>query len=140
MNLSSGKPPSRLRARVMTLGLAVALGLILFLPSPFTDVEAPTLPCRYEENCHCATPGVTVRWKAAYCMSINETDDFENAGVQNCLAASEPTSVAESGACEQNDYWRTKRCRAMHEDERGFATCTRANEMIPQFIDRGAGG
>ena len=33
----------------------------------------------------CAVPGELIHWQADFCMSKEQTDDFEQAGVQRCL-------------------------------------------------------
>jgi hypothetical protein len=73
-------------------------------------------------------------------MYFNETDDFENAGVQRCLARGEPASVANSGACEQNAYWKKMICQAMHTKKQDIRNCICDKEMIPRFVEKGAGG
>ena len=105
---------------------------------PATHV-AGAPPCKYEENCDCAVPGITLRWKAAYCMRVEETDDFENAGVQRCLAGADPEALAQLTACEQNAHWKTLICRAAH-DEKDVAACVDDATFVPRFVEQGPGG
>jgi hypothetical protein len=96
-------------------------------------------PCPLEENCGCAVPGITVRWQAAYCMAFEQTDDFEQAGVQRCLTRAEPAALRKASACEKNAYWKREICRAT----RGAAAvddCVRDPQFIPRMVARGAGG
>jgi hypothetical protein len=138
LSQSPGKLHRQWRANATLCGLSVVL--VFALPSHSTQAEISTSPCKYEENCQCRAPGVTARWKAVYCMYLNETDDFENGGVQRCLARAEPASVVKSGACEQNAYWKKKLCRAMHTKEQDIRNCIQDREMIPRFVEKGAGG
>jgi hypothetical protein len=104
--------------------------------------------CEYEENCDCAVPGITVRWKAAYCMFVNETDDLENQGVSSCLAQPDPASVTSLDACAQNAHWKEQWCAARHKPPKGededaeaaVRACVEDPEMIPALVKSGAGG
>src|SRR5215813_907186 len=83
------------------------------LASPSAAGQKPRgKACAYEQNCDCPAPGVTLRWKAAYCMATAKTDDFENEAVQQCLATPDPDAVRGQPACSQNAYWKTETCRA----------------------------
>jgi len=95
-------------------------------------------PCPYEENCDCAAPGITLRWKAASCMALAQTDDLESAAVQECLAKQDPDEVAKLGACEQNAHWKAELCRALH-DEKRVEECARDATFIPRFVEEGPG-
>ena len=96
--------------------------------------------CRYEENCECAVPGITIRWKGAYCMFVNETDDLESAGVGACLHAPEPRTLERASACARNAYWKEQLCRARHEDDAGAVReCVADAQAIPPFVEFGPG-
>jgi hypothetical protein len=98
-------------------------------------------PCKYEENCGCAVPGITIRWRAAYCMSLNETDDFEQEGVQSCLARPEPERLSKLNPCDRNAYWKEEICRAMHPgDEDAVRACAKDPKVMPRIVERGVGG
>ena len=114
--------------------------IILVLAVPPSAAVGGEPSCRYEENCGCAAPGITVRWKAAYCLHASETDDVESGPVQACLARKDPRSVAKRSACEQNAYWKARLCRAMHGKEDAVRGCIRDRSMIPRIVDKGAGG
>jgi hypothetical protein len=121
--------------------LAVALAFALAPRLTYcaeSKVPVPS-PCKYQQNCQCTVPGITIRWKAAYCMYLNETDDLENAGVQLCLARAEPDSVEKLGACEQNAHWKKMICGVRHEDKkRQVQKCVQDRRMIPRFVEVGA--
>lgn len=122
--------------RVLTVAVAFALPQL----PPLADTGVAAAPCKYEENCHCAVPGITVRWKAAYCMSLNETDDLEHAGVQECLARVEPRSLACRGSCEKNAHWKRMLCAALHKGNRkSTESCVQDRAMVPRFVEKGPG-
>jgi len=66
-------------------------------PGPRAD-DAKPARCKYEKNFRCAVPGITLRWKAAYRMAVEQTDDLEQAGVQRCLAAGHLEDVVHATA------------------------------------------
>lgn len=111
-------------------------------PAP---VPAPGKVCEYEENCECAVPGVTVRWKAAYCMFLNETDDLELQGVSACLSRPDPKALATAGPCARNAHWKRKLCGARHKvaGERdapaAIRACVEDPTMIPPVVRFGPG-
>lgn len=114
-------------------GLLVAVVLML-------QSGAPSSPCKYEENCRCAVPGITLRWKAAYCMYLNETDDLENAGVERCLARADSRSIAKLGPCDQNAHWKKMLCGAMHKtSQTQRRRCEQDKEFMPRFVEKGPG-
>ena len=117
-----------------------ALLLAVLVAGTAYGSDAPTPPCKYEENCRCAAPGVTARWKAAYCMHASETDDFESPPVQECMARPEPAAIAGRSACQRNAHWKAELCRAMHERERDIRRCIKDRKMIPRVVEKGAGG
>jgi hypothetical protein len=103
--------------------------------------RTPRQPCKYEENCDCRTPGITVRWKAAYCMAVNQTDDLEQAGVQRCLSQRDPAAIRTRSACAQNLYWKTRLCGELHKGRRSAVDeCVKDRAMIPRIVDHGPGG
>jgi hypothetical protein len=99
----------------------------------------PVPPCPLEENCDCQVPGITVRWRAASCMAIEQTDDFEHAGVQRCLNRAEPTPIIKAAACQKNAYWKRKVCRATR-DATAVDDCVRDPLIVPRIVAHGAGG
>ena len=96
--------------------------------------------CASEQNCDCPAPGVTLRWKAAYCMATAKTDDFENEAVQQCLATPDPDSVRGQPACSQNAYWKTETCRAARASKKEADACAKDRKFIPDIVAKGAGG
>ncbi len=81
-----------------------------------------------------------MRWKAAYCMALNETDDLENEGVSRCLYAADPPRLKKSTACDRNAYWKTELCRLAHpNDSTAVSACVADEKTTPQFIERGQG-
>jgi hypothetical protein len=96
--------------------------------------------CAYEQNCDCPAPGVTLRWKAAYCMATAKTDDFENEAVQQCLATPDPDAVRGQPACSQNAYWKTETCRAARASKKEADACAKDKKFIPDVVAKGAGG
>jgi hypothetical protein len=82
-----------------------------------------------------------LRWKAAACMWSNETDDFEQAGVQECLAEADPQELAGKTACEQNLYWKRKICAGLAERKlKNLDACVADKTFIPRIVEFGAGG
>lgn len=131
------RPPGWISAQVLSLALAVAL----VVASPATlagGTASKPVPCKYEENCDCAVPGITLRWQAAYCMSLEETDDLENDAVQKCLAKPDPDAVSKLAACEQNAHWKTMICRVVR-DKKEVEECARDKTFVPRFIEEGPG-
>ncbi len=117
----------------------LAVALIVAAPPALAAGEvAKPAPCKYEENCECAVPGITLRWKAAYCMSLAETDDLENQEVQRCLARPDPDEARRLGACEQNAHWKTMICRGLRERSE-VQQCLRDTTFVPRFIEGGPG-
>jgi hypothetical protein len=96
--------------------------------------------CAYEQNCDCPAPGITLRWKAAYCMATVPTDDFENEGVQQCLATPDPPAVRDQPACSQNAYWKTETCRVLRGGKKEADACAKDRKFIPDIVAKGAGG
>jgi hypothetical protein len=113
--------------------------LVVLAPSPIArgQVAGPAL-CKYEENCGCAAPGITVRWKAAYCMAANETDDFEQKGVQGCLARKDTEAVRKMRPCQQNAHWKAMICGVVRA-KRDVQACIRDRSFIPSIVEHGAG-
>ena len=107
-------------------------------PARAGDDVAPRPPCKYEENCHCAAPGITLRWKAAYCMALAQTDDLENGGVQACLARPDPPAVRKRTACGQNAHWKARICRSLSE-KADAEKCLRDKTFVPRFVEWGPG-
>jgi len=96
--------------------------------------------CAYEQNCDCPAPGITIRWKAAYCMAMVQTDDLENEAVQQCLATPDPAGARDQPACSQNAYWKTETCRILHASKKEAGACARDRKFIPDIVAKGAGG
>jgi hypothetical protein len=107
--------------------------------SPAAGSAAQPSPCPYEENCDCAAPGITLRWKAAYCMALEETDDLEQPGVQRCLGRSDPHRVKKLGTCEQNAYWKAKLCRVLHKTRKDIQECVDDKAFVPRLVEHGPG-
>lgn len=123
------------RAAVLTFAVAFAP----LLPA-WSEIGFAAPPCKYEENCHCAVPGITIRWKAAYCMYLNETDDLEQGGVQECLARAEPRSLARLGPCGKNAYWKRRLCTALHKGKKkSTESCVQDRTMVPRLVENGPG-
>ena len=121
---------------VLLVVLAVAHGLTS--DSGQTPAKPPA-PCPLEENCGCEVPGITVRWQAAYCMALEQTDDFEQAGVQRCLSRAEPAAIRKAAACQKNAYWKREICRATRGST-ALDDCVRDPLFVPRIVARGAGG
>jgi len=96
--------------------------------------------CAYEQNCDCPAPGIPLRWKAAYCMAMAKTDDFENEAVQQCLATPDPAAVREQPACTQNAYWKTETCRVVRASKKEADACAKDRTFIPDVVAKGSGG
>jgi len=125
--------------RVQALSPALAVTLAFASPPGLTVREAAKRsPCKYEEKCECAVPGITLRWKAAYCMYLEGTDDLESQGVQRCLARPDPDAVKKAGACRQNAHWKAMICRFVH-DAKDVRECVRDRTFVPRFIEHGPG-
>ena len=121
---------------IVFLGAFAAAG---GLAATASQTPRPAAPCALEENCGCAVPGITARWRAAYCMAREQTDDFEQAGVQRCLTRAEPAAIRKATACEQNAYWKREICRLTRGDA-AVDLCVRDPEFVPRIVARGAGG
>lgn len=130
----------KIKSRRMGALSPARAGVLAFVSLSTLAVGAVTepTPCKYEENCKCAVPGITLRWKAAYCMALNETDDLENQGVQQCLASPDPEPVRKLAACEQNAHWKTMICRIAH-DPKDVPECVRDETFVPWIIEEGPG-
>jgi hypothetical protein len=108
--------------------------------------SAPGKVCEYEENCQCAVPGITIRWKAAYCMFLNETDDLEHEGVGACLARPDPKSLAKADPCARNAHWKRELCAARQkfaaelDAPAAIQACVEDPTMIPPVVRFGPGG
>ena len=114
--------------------------LIVLAPVSLAGAQVAA-PARgpYEENIDCAAPGITVRWKAAYCMALSETDDFENEEVQRCLAKIDSQAVRKMRPCQQNAHWKAMICGVVR-DKKDVQSCIRDKTFIPSIVRRGAGG
>jgi hypothetical protein len=95
-------------------------------------------PCALEENCECVVPGITDRWRAAVCMALEQTDDFEQAGVQRCLNRSQPAAVRTLKPCARNEYWKRQLCQATSRRD-NVEACVRDKAFVPAIVARGAG-
>jgi hypothetical protein len=85
-------------------------------------------------------PGITIRWKAAYCMLLNATDDVEQEGVAACLSRQQPQAIATADPCAQNAFWKEQFCRVRHDELTAVRACVEDPAMIPRIVRRGAGG
>jgi hypothetical protein len=121
---------------VTPIAVMMLIGLV---PSPLAPRQVASPPCKYEENCDCAAPGITVRWKAAYCMALNETDDFEQEGVQRCLNRTDTAAVRRMRPCQQNAHWKAMICGVLRE-RKEVQACIRDRTFIPSIVARGAAG
>jgi hypothetical protein len=96
--------------------------------------------CPYEENCSCAVPGITIRWKAAYCMALNQTDDLEQRAVSACIAQREPPILRGRGACAKNEHWKREMCRVLvRGDGRKITACVLNPTTVPSIVKKGPG-
>jgi hypothetical protein len=126
----------------------VPLFLVLFgsaigAPTRQVSVAQPQRPrpaCKYEQNCECPVPGITLRWKAAYCMALNETDDFEQSGVTECLDRPDDRSLTSRSACAQNAHWKEQWCRLLDKEPAAARQCIADPKMMPRIVEFGAGG
>ena len=106
---------------------------------PLDLVECEQTPtCALEENCECQVSGITARWRAAYCMALEQTDDLEQAGVQRCLSRPEPSAIRHATACGKNEYWKRMICRAT-PSRTDVEACVRDRTFIPGIVARGPG-
>ena len=126
--------------RLEAVSAAVAC-LIAFAssPSPVAGQRTQPSPCRYEKNCECAAPGITLRWKAAYCMHLEATDDLDQAGVRRCLARPDPPSIAKLGPCDQNAHWKSEICRFLNKKAKDARKCLHDRKFVPRFVESGEG-
>ena len=132
---------SRVRAWcIARLGCVSALAVATTAAPPPDAIACEQAPaCALEENCECQVAGITARWRAAYCMALEQTDDLEQAGVQRCLSRPEPSAIRHATACGKNEYWKRMICRATprRNDVEG---CVHDPAFIPTIVARGAGG
>jgi len=129
-----------MRRTVVTAGIVVAACLAAVGSGRAAGQKPRGKACAYEENCDCPAPGITLRWKAAYCMATAMTDDFENEAVQQCLATPDPAAVRGQQACAQNAYWKSELCRVVRSAKKDADACARDRKFIPDIVARGAGG
>lgn len=126
--------------RAQAIPLALAIAFAFTAPPRLTASEAAEpSPCKYEENCECAAPGITLRWKAAYCMYLEETDDLENEGVRRCLDKPDPDAVKKLQGCEQNAHWKTLICRVLYKTKKEARQCVGDKTFVPRFVQSGPG-
>lgn len=104
-------------------------------PHPAGPAEPP---CALEENCDCPVPGVTIRWLAAYCMAVNETDDEANPAVSDCMTSHEAQEKGES-ACDANRRWKEKLC-AQAPGVSDVQACVKDPSFLPYPVPSGIGG
>src|SRR4051812_24878818 len=102
-----------MRRTLVTASFVVAACAVAAVSGRAAGQKPRGKACAYEENCDCPAPGITLRWKAAYCMATATTDDFENEAVQQCLATPDPAAVRGQQACAQNAYWKSEWCRVV---------------------------
>jgi hypothetical protein len=101
--------------------------------------RARPAPCPAGEHCDCAAPGITIRWKAAYCLALNETDDLEQEAVSRCIAARDPAALARRGACQRNAHWKDRWCRTLHRaDPAAARACSADRALIPPIVLTGS--
>jgi len=130
---------SRMRRAFSVASMLIVAGAAA-VSSPSAAGQKPRgKGCVYEQNCDCPAPGITLRWKAAYCMATAMTDDFENEAVQQCLATPDPAAVRSQPPCDQNAYWKTETCRALHPGKKDAAGCAKDRKFIPDIVAKGAG-
>jgi hypothetical protein len=129
-----------MRRRVAAAWIVIAASAAAAVPGRAAGQKPRGKACVYEENCDCPAPGITLRWKAAYCMAMANTDDFENEAVQQCLAMPDPAAVRGQQACIQNAYWKGEVCRVVGNGKKEADACARNRKFIPDIVARGAGG
>jgi hypothetical protein len=130
----------RWRGRAVLLGL-VLIGVAADAPArPASAGQPRTQACKYEENCECAVPGITVRWKAAYCMALNQTDDLEQQGVNECLYRPDAKPLGSRTACARNEHWKRQWCGLVRKGPAAVRACVADPKMIPRIVEFGAGG
>jgi len=115
------------------------LGFILCLAcrsAATAPAARANLPCPYEENCACPVPGISERWRAAYCMVATETDDFLNEGVQACFQKTAGQPVGVHSDCERNAHWKAAICELLDAQSDRAAPCARA-DFVPRAVREG---
>ena len=147
VNARFGRVRQACRSQNAVVCCGAVLLVAMFFGVPATADEAATIraalecgqvPCPLEENCDCPVPGITDRWRAAYCMATEQTDDLEHGGVQRCLSRPEPRAVRTLTPCARNEYWKRMVCRATpgHAD---VERCVQDRAFIPSIVERGPG-
>lgn len=72
----------------------------------------------------CSIPGEAEHWAIDYCLWINESDDFEQPGVQECYQA-ELQQIENRKECKAREYFKRKICEAhaYYEEEFDIEEC-----------------
>jgi hypothetical protein len=111
------------------------------LVAVFFIAAASSLCCadNLKENGGCAVPGISARWQAAYCMAKNETDDYENDGVTECIIQEEKAQPKFQTGCDENAYWKKKLCILVTKGKQELEDCFTDKKLIPSIVKNGVG-
>lgn len=107
-------------------------------PPEKAPAKPPAKSCPLEENCDCPVPGVTIRWVAAYCMAVNETDDEANPAVSDCISRTVPDP--KKSECEANLQLKTKICRQTRKTAAEVQACVKDASFLPYPVPEGIVG
>ena len=111
--------------------------MLLLAAVSLAALVASPAPCKYEQNCQCAAPGITIRWKAAHCLFRVETDDFFHSDVQKCMDERDPPALKKMDACARNAYWKASVCRSLYKDAKEAQTCIDDRTYVPRAVEEG---
>lgn len=101
------------------------------IASAESDDESP------EENRNCEVPGMTVRWKLAYCLAREGTDDIEAPGTQGCMKDTAINPSPQANACSQNLFWKEKICQISHGTKAEADACIKDPNFLPEQVSYG---
>lgn len=115
----------------------------LFLPLAALLFAAPLLlgakkkPCKYQQNCDCPVPGITLRWKTTYCLDEQHSNDVNNDEVKRCLSRPEPKELKKMSACQKNAFWKRRICERLHPMSAADMDSCTADKNVPRYVETG---
>lgn len=92
------------------------------------------------ENAGCQIKGNTANWQAAYCMWLNQSEDFESAPVQDCVKMIAKRPGIPTKACDRNHYFKREICKSLAVDgyfHRSVDQCLVSDDAVPLVVKLG---
>ena len=90
------------------------------------------------KKAQCAIPGEPIRWMAAYCMAVAETDDLESEAVQGCMRSQKAPKFRD--LCKEKKFWKKKWCGArvkQGSEKDGISKCAANPLNLPAGVEKG---